>query len=92
VTQARRGADYDMVGRAGVALGLFLQHEGRLPEARTVLEEGLAVLDPAHPDALIQSARRSSGAGSASTATPDDRGPRRQWGRLHCWLAELWQV
>lgn len=53
VTQARRGADYETVGRAGVALGLFLQHEGRLPEARTVLEEGLAALDPAHPDAII---------------------------------------
>lgn len=53
VAQARRGADYETVGRAGVALGLFLQHEGRLPEARTVLEEGLAVLDPAHPDSII---------------------------------------
>jgi tetratricopeptide (TPR) repeat protein len=53
VAQARRGADYEMVGRAGVALGLFLQHEGRLPEARTVLEEGLAVLDAVHPDAII---------------------------------------
>ncbi|NES28450.1 tetratricopeptide repeat protein [Micromonospora terminaliae] len=53
VEQARRGADHDMVGRAGVALGLFLQHEGRLSEARTVLEEGLAVLDPVHPDAIV---------------------------------------
>ena len=53
VAQARRGADHDTVGRAGVALGLFLQHEGRLPEARAVLEEGLAVLDPVHPDAII---------------------------------------
>ncbi len=53
VTLARRGADYETVGRAGVALGLFLQHEGRLPEARTVLGEGLAVLDPVHPDAIV---------------------------------------
>jgi tetratricopeptide (TPR) repeat protein len=53
VTQARRGADHETVGRAGVALGLLLQHEGRLPEARTVLEEGLAVMDPVHPDAII---------------------------------------
>lgn len=53
VTHARRSADPEMVGRAGVALGLFLQHEGRLPEARAVLEDGLAGLDPVHPDALI---------------------------------------
>lgn len=53
LSQARRGADNEMVGRAGVALGLFLQHEGRLPQARAVLEEGLAVLDPVHPDAII---------------------------------------
>lgn len=53
VTQARRGTDHDPVGRACVALGVFLQHEHRLPEARTVLEEGLAVMDPVHPDAII---------------------------------------
>jgi hypothetical protein len=53
VTQARHGADNETLGRAGVALGIFLQHEGRLPEARTVLEEGLSALDPVHPDALI---------------------------------------
>ncbi|WTY50893.1 hypothetical protein OG617_01690 [Micromonospora sp. NBC_01412] len=53
VDQARRGTDHDMVGRACVALGLFLQHEARLSEARTVLEEGLAVMDPVHPDAII---------------------------------------
>ncbi|MFG3303470.1 tetratricopeptide repeat protein [Micromonospora chersina] len=53
VNQARRGADHDTVGRACIALGLFLQHEGRLSEARTVLEEGLTVMDPVHPDAII---------------------------------------
>ncbi|BCJ47165.1 hypothetical protein GCM10010168_72460 [Actinoplanes ianthinogenes] len=53
VTQARRGADHETVGRAGVALGLFLQHEERLPEARTVLEETLPLLGPAHPDAIV---------------------------------------
>ncbi|MGI5151851.1 tetratricopeptide repeat protein [Plantactinospora sp. CA-294935] len=53
VGQARRGTDYDTVGRACVALGLFLQHEARLSEARTVLEEGLTVMDPVHPDAII---------------------------------------
>lgn len=53
VAMARRGADAETLGRADVALGLFLQHEGRLEEARTVLEEGLSVLDPVHPDALV---------------------------------------
>ncbi|MDO3703264.1 hypothetical protein Q3W71_16445 [Micromonospora sp. C28SCA-DRY-2] len=53
VTQARRGSDPDTVGRACIALGLFLQHEARLSEARTVLEEGLAVIDPVHRDAVI---------------------------------------
>ncbi|TYB39750.1 tetratricopeptide repeat protein [Micromonospora sp. AP08] len=53
VNQARRGTDREPVGRACIALGLFLQHEARLPEARTVLEEGLAVMDPVHPDAII---------------------------------------
>ncbi|GAA2601125.1 hypothetical protein GCM10010435_95630 [Winogradskya consettensis] len=53
LTQARRGADHEMAGRAGVALGLFLQHENRLPEARTILEECLPAMDPLHPDALI---------------------------------------
>ncbi|MER7334614.1 MULTISPECIES: tetratricopeptide repeat protein [unclassified Micromonospora] len=52
VNQARRGIDHEMVGRACIALGLFLQHEGRLLEARTVLEEGLAVMNPVHPDAI----------------------------------------
>ncbi|MFI6266679.1 hypothetical protein [Micromonospora sp. NPDC051006] len=51
--QARRGTDHDTVGRAGIALGLFPEHEGRLSEARTVLEEGLTVMDPVHPDAII---------------------------------------
>jgi tetratricopeptide (TPR) repeat protein len=53
VAQARRGADNETLGRAGVALGIFLQHEGRLPDARTVLAEGLSALEPVHPDALI---------------------------------------
>lgn len=53
VAQASRGADYETVGRAKIALGLFLQHEGRLAEACGVLEEGLSVLDPVHPDAMV---------------------------------------
>ncbi|MEU7866588.1 tetratricopeptide repeat protein [Dactylosporangium sp. NPDC049140] len=50
---ATTGADYELLGRGRIALGLFLQHQNRLPEARTVIEEGLAVLDPVHPDAMI---------------------------------------
>ncbi|MEV4533098.1 tetratricopeptide repeat protein [Asanoa sp. NPDC049518] len=53
VAVARGGADRETLGRAGVALGLFLQHEGRLSEAEKVIEEGLSALDPVHPDALI---------------------------------------
>jgi hypothetical protein len=53
VAQAGRGADYETLGRANVALGLFLQHQGRLTEARAVLEKGLSVLDPVHPDAIV---------------------------------------
>jgi tetratricopeptide (TPR) repeat protein len=53
VAEARRGADYETLGRGHIALGLFLQHEGRLTEAQTIIEEGLSTLDPAHPDAII---------------------------------------
>lgn len=52
VSEAQRGADFEILGRAGVALGIFLQHQDRLPEARKALQDGLAVLDPVHPDAL----------------------------------------
>lgn len=52
VTQARRGADFEILGRAGVALGIFLQHQERLPEARQALQDALAALDPVHPDAI----------------------------------------
>lgn len=53
VAQARRGADYETLGRANIALGIYLQHEGRLTDAQAVLEEGLSVLDVAHPDAMV---------------------------------------
>lgn len=53
LAEARRGADYETAGRAAVALGIFLQHEGRLDEARAVLREALDVLPPAHPDAVV---------------------------------------
>jgi tetratricopeptide (TPR) repeat protein len=51
--QGRLGSDNETLGRAAVALGIFVQHQERLPEAQTVLEEGLAALDPVHPDAIV---------------------------------------
>ena len=51
--QGRLGSDNTTLGRAGVALGILLQHQQRLEEARNALEEGLAALDPAHSDAII---------------------------------------
>jgi tetratricopeptide (TPR) repeat protein len=52
VAHARRGGDPGMLGRADIALGIFLQHQERFDAARPVLEEGLSVLDPTHPDAI----------------------------------------
>ena len=51
--QGRLGSDNETLGRAAVALGVFLQHEERLDEAQAVLQEGLAAMDPAHPDAIV---------------------------------------
>jgi tetratricopeptide (TPR) repeat protein len=53
VAQARQGANHEVLGRADIALGIFLQHEDRLNDARAALEEGLSVLDVAHPDAIV---------------------------------------
>ena len=53
VTEALRGADHEMLGRARIALGLFLQHQGRLEEARAIVAEALEGMDPAHPDAVV---------------------------------------
>jgi tetratricopeptide (TPR) repeat protein len=53
VQQGRLGSDNETLGQAAVALGIFLQHQERLDEARTALEEGLAAMDPAHPDAVV---------------------------------------
>lgn len=52
VRVATNGTDNEVLGRGRIALGLFLQHHNRLGEARTVIEDGLAVLDPVHPDAI----------------------------------------
>ena len=53
VAAAGLGHDREMLGRAQVALGLFLQHHERLAEARDAVEAGLAALDAAHPDAVV---------------------------------------
>jgi tetratricopeptide (TPR) repeat protein len=53
VREGRAGSDNEILGCAAVALGIFLQHQNRLDDARTALEEGLAALDPAHPDAIV---------------------------------------
>ncbi len=53
VAQARLGADRELLGRAGIALGCFLQHAERFAEARAVLEEALSALDGVHPDAIM---------------------------------------
>ncbi|MEO3868235.1 tetratricopeptide repeat protein [Nonomuraea sp. B12E4] len=52
VAAAELGSDPEMLGRSRVALGLFLQHEERLSEARHVVAAGLSMLDVAHPDAI----------------------------------------
>lgn len=53
VAVAGLGHDSEVLGRAQVTLGLFLQHHERLAEARQAFEAGLATLDTAHPDAVI---------------------------------------
>jgi tetratricopeptide (TPR) repeat protein len=74
VTQARRGADHETLGRADIALGIFLHHEGRLTDARAALEGGLSFLDVAHPDAIVGRShlsavidRRTCGCGDLTT-------------------------
>ncbi|SDI32581.1 tetratricopeptide repeat protein [Nonomuraea jiangxiensis] len=52
VAEAGRGSVPEMLGRSHVALGLFLQHQERLADARSAVEAGLSLLDVAHPDAI----------------------------------------
>lgn len=52
VAEASRGPDAEVLGRAEIALGLFLQHGGDVEPARRSLERALGLMDPAHPDAL----------------------------------------
>jgi hypothetical protein len=49
---ARRARDELEIGSAAAALGIFLQHDGDLAEARPLLEEAVAHLETGHPDAV----------------------------------------
>jgi tetratricopeptide (TPR) repeat protein len=60
VSETRRGADPDLFGRASVALGLLLLHDGRTDRARVVLEQGLTGMDPQHPDTITGQAHLSA--------------------------------
>jgi tetratricopeptide (TPR) repeat protein len=51
VADADRSGDAVLGGRMRVALGVFLQHAGRADDAKGMLEEGAAKLDPASADA-----------------------------------------
>lgn len=52
VTEARLAEDAALLGQALVALGIFRQHRGALPDAEELLDQGLALLPATHPDAL----------------------------------------
>jgi tetratricopeptide (TPR) repeat protein len=52
VAEGRKSDDKEMIGRSLVALGIYLQHGGKLEDARPLLAEALTLLDPAHPDSL----------------------------------------
>jgi tetratricopeptide (TPR) repeat protein len=59
VVETRRDAA-EMLGRARVALGIFLQHDGRLDEARPFLDAAVCDMDPAHPDAVCARSHRDA--------------------------------
>lgn len=50
--QAVEGAPLEDKARAGVALGIQLQHRELLADARPILARALTLLDPMHPDAI----------------------------------------
>jgi tetratricopeptide (TPR) repeat protein len=45
-------ADNEVLARALIALGIFLQHCSRVDEGRPMLARALPMLEPTHPDAL----------------------------------------
>jgi tetratricopeptide (TPR) repeat protein len=68
VGAARKSREDEMIGRAEVALGIFLQHHGRADEAESLLAGAIQHLDSAHPDALcarshLQAIESGSGCG-----------------------------
>jgi tetratricopeptide (TPR) repeat protein len=52
IAEGEKSGDSEMAARAMVALGIYLQHSGRLSDARPLLSTALPLLDPTHPDAL----------------------------------------
>lgn len=52
VFEAEQSGDKETLGRAEVALGVFLQHANRPGEAKPMVQGGVEHLDPAHPDAI----------------------------------------
>ncbi|MFO0909697.1 MAG: tetratricopeptide repeat protein [Isosphaeraceae bacterium] len=53
IALGKTAQDAESQGRALVALGILVQHTGRLDEAQRWLEEAIAVLPRAHPDLLF---------------------------------------
>jgi tetratricopeptide (TPR) repeat protein len=51
VRLAEQTNNRELIGRCCVARGIFLQHAGRLDEARPLLERSLDLLPPSHEDA-----------------------------------------
>ncbi|MGH3390141.1 MAG: tetratricopeptide repeat protein [Actinomadura sp.] len=74
VAAADLGNDHEMLGRARIALGLFLQHQERLAEAQHVVETGLTNLDVAHPDAIVGRSHLSAIAAGRSCGCGDIHG------------------
>lgn len=68
------GHDYEMLGRARIALGLFLQHQERFDEARKMVEAGLTTLDVSHPDAIVGHSHLSAIATGRSCGCGDIKG------------------
>lgn len=50
IEKSRASGDAETLARTQIALGIFYQHNDRGEEATPLLEEGIEVLDPMHPD------------------------------------------
>ena len=52
VEDGRDADDDEMLGRSLIALGIFLQHNGDLHHAESLLVDAINRLDPSHPDCI----------------------------------------